>query len=40
MPGSLGPVAAIFPGDTEEEVVGRANDTAFGLAAYYYTPAT
>jgi succinate-semialdehyde dehydrogenase/glutarate-semialdehyde dehydrogenase len=34
---TFGPVAAIMPFDTEEEVVRRANDTAYGLAAYYYT---
>ncbi len=31
------PVAAIYPFDTEEEVVAKANDTEFGLAAYAYT---
>ena len=34
---TFGPVAAIMPFDTEEEVVQRANDTVYGLAAYYYT---
>jgi succinate-semialdehyde dehydrogenase / glutarate-semialdehyde dehydrogenase len=34
---TFGPVAAIMPFDTEDEVVRRANDTAYGLAAYYYT---
>jgi succinate-semialdehyde dehydrogenase/glutarate-semialdehyde dehydrogenase len=34
---TFGPVAAIMPFDTEEEVVRRANDTAYGLAAYYFT---
>jgi succinate-semialdehyde dehydrogenase/glutarate-semialdehyde dehydrogenase len=34
---TFGPVAAVLPFDTEEEVVGRANDTPYGLAAYYYT---
>ncbi len=34
---TFGPVAAIMPFDTEEEVVGRANDTVYGLAAYYFT---
>jgi len=34
---TFGPVAAIMPFDTEEEVVRRANDTVYGLAAYYYT---
>ena len=33
----FGPVAAIFPFKTEEEVIKRANDTEFGLAAYFYT---
>ena len=34
---TFGPVAAIMPFDTEEEVIRRANDTAYGLAAYYFT---
>jgi len=34
---TFGPVAAIMPFDTEKEVVRRANDTAYGLAAYYFT---
>ena len=34
---TFGPVAAILPFETEEEVVRRANDTDYGLAAYYYT---
>lgn len=34
---TFGPVAALLPFDTEEEVVSRANDTNYGLAAYYYT---
>ena len=34
---TFGPVAAIMPFETEEEVVERANDTVYGLAAYYYT---
>ena len=34
---TFGPVAAIMPFDTEEEVIRRANDTVYGLAAYYYT---
>lgn len=33
----FGPVSAIFPFDTEEEVVRLANSTAYGLAAYFYT---
>jgi succinate-semialdehyde dehydrogenase/glutarate-semialdehyde dehydrogenase len=34
---TFGPVAAIMPFDTEEEVIRRANDTVYGLAAYYFT---
>lgn len=34
---TFGPVAACFRFDTEEEVIRRANDTEFGLAAYFYT---
>lgn len=34
---TFGPVAAVFRFTTEEEVVARANDTPFGLAAYFYT---
>ncbi|MEJ7841266.1 MAG: NAD-dependent succinate-semialdehyde dehydrogenase [Rubrobacter sp.] len=34
---TFGPVAAILPFDTEDEVVRRANDTVYGLAAYYFT---
>ena len=34
---TFGPVAAIMPFDTEEEATQRANDTVYGLAAYYYT---
>lgn len=34
---TFGPVAAILPFDTEEEVVARANATEMGLAAYLYT---
>lgn len=33
----FGPVAAIYGFDTEEDVVAAANDTEFGLAAYFYT---
>ena len=34
---TFGPVAACFRFDEEEEVIRRANDTEFGLAAYFYT---
>lgn len=34
---TFGPLAPIFRFDTEEEVIRRANDTEFGLAAYFYT---
>lgn len=34
---TFGPVAALLPFDTEEEVVERANDTKYGLATYFYT---
>nr|WP_269782996.1 NAD-dependent succinate-semialdehyde dehydrogenase [Nocardia terpenica] len=33
----FGPVAALAPFDTEDEVLGRANDTPYGLVAYVYT---
>ncbi|WP_067695568.1 NAD-dependent succinate-semialdehyde dehydrogenase [Nocardia jejuensis] len=33
----FGPVAAIYGFDTEEDVVAAANDTEFGLAAYFFT---
>jgi succinate-semialdehyde dehydrogenase/glutarate-semialdehyde dehydrogenase len=33
----FGPVAPILTFDTEEEVLRRANDTTFGLAAYFYS---
>ena len=33
----FGPVAPLIPFTTEEEVVQLANDTPFGLAAYFYT---
>jgi succinate-semialdehyde dehydrogenase/glutarate-semialdehyde dehydrogenase len=33
----FGPVATIIPFDSEDEVVRAANDTPFGLAAYFYT---
>jgi succinate-semialdehyde dehydrogenase/glutarate-semialdehyde dehydrogenase len=34
---TFGPVAPLFPFETEEEVVGWANDTEFGLASYFYS---
>ena len=34
---TFGPVAAIMPFDTEEEAIRRANNTVYGLAAYYFT---
>jgi succinate-semialdehyde dehydrogenase/glutarate-semialdehyde dehydrogenase len=34
---TFGPVAAISVFDTEEEVVERANNTRYGLAAYFFT---
>jgi succinate-semialdehyde dehydrogenase / glutarate-semialdehyde dehydrogenase len=34
---TFGPVAPIIPFDTEEEVIHYANDTEYGLAAYFYT---
>lgn len=34
---TFGPVAPLFRFDTEAEVIQRANDTEFGLAAYFYT---
>jgi aspartate-semialdehyde dehydrogenase len=34
---TFGPVAAITPFDTEEEVVTRANDTEYGLVAYLHS---
>ena len=33
---TFGPVAALFRFESEDEVVARANDTEFGLAAYFY----
>ncbi|MDC7682284.1 NAD-dependent succinate-semialdehyde dehydrogenase [Asticcacaulis sp. BYS171W] len=33
----FGPVAALYPFDTEEEGIALANDTPFGLAAYAFT---
>jgi succinate-semialdehyde dehydrogenase / glutarate-semialdehyde dehydrogenase len=34
---TFGPVAPLFRFDTEEDVIRMANDTEFGLAAYFYT---
>lgn len=34
---TFGPVAGIFPFETEEEVINEANNTDFGLAGYVYT---
>lgn len=34
---TFGPVAPLFAFDTLDEVIGRANDSEFGLAAYFYT---
>ena len=34
---TFGPVAACFRFTTEDEVIHRANDTPFGLAAYFYS---
>jgi succinate-semialdehyde dehydrogenase / glutarate-semialdehyde dehydrogenase len=34
---TFGPLAPIFKFQTEEEVTAKANDTPFGLAAYFYT---
>ncbi len=34
---TFGPVAPIIPFDTEEEVIQFANNTVYGLAAYFYT---
>jgi len=34
---TFGPVAPLFRFENEEEVVAAANDTEFGLAAYFYT---
>lgn len=32
----FGPVAAVYPFDTEEEVIALANQTPYGLASYFY----
>ncbi|MBK8027387.1 MAG: NAD-dependent succinate-semialdehyde dehydrogenase [Chloroflexi bacterium] len=34
---TFGPVAPLIPFDTEDEVIAAANNTPFGLAAYFYT---
>jgi succinate-semialdehyde dehydrogenase/glutarate-semialdehyde dehydrogenase len=34
---TFGPLAPLYRFETEEEVIRRANDTEFGLAAYFYT---
>lgn len=34
---TFGPVAAVIPFDTEDEVIERANDTIYGLATYFFT---
>ena len=34
---TFGPVAPLFCFDTEEQAIAMANDTEFGLAAYFYT---
>ena len=34
---TFGPVAALFRFETEEEAIRLANDTEFGLAAYFYS---
>jgi succinate-semialdehyde dehydrogenase/glutarate-semialdehyde dehydrogenase len=34
---TFGPVAAILPFDDESDVIARANDTVYGLAAYFFT---
>ncbi|WP_313955124.1 NAD-dependent succinate-semialdehyde dehydrogenase [Pseudomonas oryzihabitans] len=34
---TFGPVAPVFRFDTEDEVIAAANDTEFGLAAYFFT---
>ena len=34
---TFGPVAPVFRFETEEEVIAAANDTEFGLAAYFYS---
>lgn len=34
---TFGPVAPVFPFDTEEEAIRYANDTEFGLASYFFS---
>ena len=34
---TFGPLAPIFPFDTEDEAIALANDTEFGLASYFYS---
>jgi succinate-semialdehyde dehydrogenase/glutarate-semialdehyde dehydrogenase len=34
---TFGPVAAVFRFSTESDVIAQANDTPFGLSAYFYT---
>ncbi len=34
---TFGPVAALLPFDSEEEVIERANNTVYGLASYFFT---
>ncbi|WP_422023283.1 NAD-dependent succinate-semialdehyde dehydrogenase [Roseibium sp.] len=34
---TFGPLAALFKFETEEDAIGRANDTEYGLACYFYT---
>jgi succinate-semialdehyde dehydrogenase/glutarate-semialdehyde dehydrogenase len=34
---TFGPVAALLPFHSEEEVIERANDTVYGLATYFFT---
>lgn len=34
---TFGPIAALFPFSTDDEVIALANDSEVGLAAYVYT---